>query len=174
VKQGWLRQHKLTWIVAIKIFAINLYHHSHFLLYFTTFFTLAIFEQGHTILYSAVCPVGVTTYWCQFSWKLIYNCQFSLYLNQIWYQNVPYIPFNACQIWRKSDYAIAFWGSFLQVCEKKKKKNEENEWLYEGLYFRNGWCDLLQIWYVFSPNMPAPAQLIWSCLVKRPRSYEHA
>jgi len=29
--------------------------------------------------------------------------------------------------------------------------------LFEGLYFRNGWRDLLQIWYMFSPDMPAPA-----------------
>jgi len=29
--EAGMRQHKLTWIVVIKIFAINLYHHSHFL-----------------------------------------------------------------------------------------------------------------------------------------------
>jgi len=89
-----------------------------------------------------------------------------LHLNQIWYQDVPYIP---CQIWRQFDYTFACYGSFLQVCEKKKKtqKTKENERLFEGLYFRNGWRDLLQIWYVFSPDMPAPAQQIWSCLVKR-------
>ena len=44
---------------------------------------------------------------------------------------------------------------FLQVCEKKRKRNE---CLFEGLYFKNGWRDLLHIWYVYSPDMLAPAQ----------------
>jgi len=55
-----------------------------------------------------------------------------------------------------------------------REKKKENEQLFEGLYFRNGWRNLLQIWYVFSPDMPAPAQQIWSCLVKKTRSYECA
>ena len=29
--EAWKRQHKVTWIVGIKLFVINLYHHSHFL-----------------------------------------------------------------------------------------------------------------------------------------------
>jgi len=40
---------KFTWIVVIKIFAINLYHHRHFLAApfdFTTFFTLVIFNRA--------------------------------------------------------------------------------------------------------------------------------
>jgi len=42
---------------------------------------------------------------------------------------------------------------------KKGRKNpKENEQLFEGLYLRNSWHDLLQIWYVFSPDMPALAQ----------------
>ena len=56
---------------------------------------------------------------------------------------------------------------------EREKKNKENERLFEGLYFRNGWRNLLQIWYVFSPNKPAPAKRIWFCLIKKPRSYEH-
>jgi len=51
--------------------------------------------------------------------------------------------------------------------KKKEKKNKENEQLYEGLYLRNGY-------FVLSPDMPAPAQQIWSYLVKRTRSYERA
>ena len=39
---------------------------------------------------------------------------------------------------------------------KGRRKIRENEWLFEGSYLRNGWQDLLQIQYVFSPNMPAP------------------
>ena len=54
-------------------------------------------------------------------------CQFCLYLNQIWYQDAPYIPFNACQIWRKSKYAFAFYDSFLQV-SKNKKKEKGKKW----------------------------------------------
>ena len=58
---------------------------------------------------------------------------------------------------------FTFQGSFLQVYKKKMKKkkkeqNEENEQLFEDLYFRNDWHNLLQIWYVFSPNMMAPTQ----------------
>ena len=47
--EAGIRQHKLTWIVVNKIFAINLYHHSHFLTTpfdFTTFFTLAHFNMA--------------------------------------------------------------------------------------------------------------------------------
>ena len=43
-----MRQHKFTRIVVIKIFAINLCHHNHFLATlfdFTTFFTLAILNK---------------------------------------------------------------------------------------------------------------------------------
>jgi len=47
----WRRQHKFTWIVIIKIFAINLlYHHSRFLaatLDFTSFFTMAFLGVAH-------------------------------------------------------------------------------------------------------------------------------
>jgi len=64
---------------------------------------------------------------------------------------------------------VLFYDSFFYKCAKEKNDN-----LFEDLYFRNGWCDLLQIWYVFFPNTPAPAQWIWSSLVKRSWSYEHA
>jgi len=43
---------------------------------------------------------------------------------------------------------------------RKTKTTEENEQLFEGSYLRNSWHDLLQIWYVFYPNMPALAQQI--------------
>jgi len=46
---------------------------------------------------------------------------------------------------------------------QKEDKNEENKQLLEGLYFKNGWRDLLQTWYVLSPDMPAPVQQIWFC-----------
>ena len=51
-----------------------------------------------------------------------------MYLNQIWYQDVLYIPFNVYQIWRQSDYVFTFYGSFLQVCEKKKRKKTATFW----------------------------------------------
>ena len=57
-------------------------------------------------------------------------------------------------------YVFTFYSSFLQVCEK----NKQSEQLFKGSYFRNAWPDLLLIWYVFSPNMPASAQQIWSYL----------
>jgi len=47
--EAGMRQHKLTWIVVIKIFSINLYHHSHFLAAsfdFTTFFILVILNRA--------------------------------------------------------------------------------------------------------------------------------
>ena len=53
--EAGMRQHKLTKIVVIKIFAINLYHHSQFLAApfdFTIFFHTGHFEQGHTFFYS--------------------------------------------------------------------------------------------------------------------------
>ena len=51
--EAGMRQHKLTRIVVIKIFAIDLYHHSHFLAApfdFTTFFTLAILNRAAPFL----------------------------------------------------------------------------------------------------------------------------
>ena len=53
--EAGMRQHKLTRIVVIKIFANNLYHHSHFLAApfdFTTFFTLAILNRSECFFYS--------------------------------------------------------------------------------------------------------------------------
>ena len=50
-----MRQHKLTWSIVIKIFAINLYHHCHiFVALFncTTFFTLAILNWAALFFYS--------------------------------------------------------------------------------------------------------------------------
>ena len=47
--EAGMRQHKLTCIFVIKFFAINLYHHNHFLASpfdFTTFFTLAILNRA--------------------------------------------------------------------------------------------------------------------------------
>ena len=63
-----MRQHKLTWMVVIKIFAINLYHHSHFLAApfdFTTFFTLAILNRAALFL-QLVCfwVDGINTFTC--------------------------------------------------------------------------------------------------------------
>ena len=42
-------------------------------------------------------------------------------------------------------HARILW-QFLQVCKKKKK--------VVSLYFRNGWGDFPQIWYVVSPVSP--------------------
>ena len=50
-----MRQHKLTRIIVIKIFAINLHHHSHFLadpFNFPTFSTLAILNGAAPFSYS--------------------------------------------------------------------------------------------------------------------------
>ena len=59
-------------------------------------------------------------------------------------------------------------------CAKEKEKqenkeNKENEQLFKGSYLRNGWCDILQVWYVYvvSSDMRTPAQQIWSCSDKR-------
>jgi len=51
--EAGMRQHKLTCIVDNKIFAIYLYHHSHFLtapFVFTTFFVLAILNKATPFL----------------------------------------------------------------------------------------------------------------------------
>jgi len=53
--EAGMRQHKLTCIVVTKIFAINLYHHSHFSaapFNFTTFFHTGHFKQGRTFFCS--------------------------------------------------------------------------------------------------------------------------
>jgi len=48
-------------------------------------------------------------------------------------------PFNVCQ-WRKSNYVFAFYGSFLQVCEKKKRKKERTKKMSDFLkVYISGW-----------------------------------
>ena len=80
--------------------------------------------------------------------------------------NLKEIRLRVCILWQ---FFASVWK---EEKEKRILKNEENERLFEGLYFKNGWRNLLQMWCVFSPDMPALSQRIWSCLVKRPRSYE--
>ena len=113
-----------------------------------------------TCQYSASYDEQFTlTYWfyfcccCEKSFKL---GQFYLHLNQIYYHDVPYIPFNVCQIWLQSNYALAFYGSFFYKSVKRKEKTPNKmSNFFEGS--RNGWRDLLQIWYMISPDMLAPA-----------------
>jgi len=57
-------------------------------------------------------------------------------------------------------FIAVFYKYVKKEAKEGKKKNEENERLFEGLYFRNGWHDLFQIWYVFSSHMPVSAQQI--------------
>ena len=59
------------------------------------------------------------------------------------------------------------WQFFASVRKEEEKEKKMSNFLKAYI---SG--DLLQIWYVFSPDMPAPAQQIWSCFVKRPQSYE--
>ena len=67
---------------------------------------------------------------------------------------------------------VCFMAVFCKCAKRRerKRKNQENEQLFET--YISGMADA-QIWYMFFPNMPAPAQQIWSCLVKKPRRYEH-
>jgi len=50
---------------------------------------------------------------------------------------------------------LRFMAFFASV---RKEEKERKLATFEGLYFRDGWHDLLQIWYVSSPDMLAPAQ----------------
>ena len=67
------------------------------------------------------------------------------------------IPFNACQIWRQADYVFIFYGSILQVCEKKKNKRKKMKkmsnflkthisGMASAIYFRPGMRSLLICW----------------------------
>ena len=60
-------------------------------------------------------------------------------------------------------FSRQFFANVQKKEEKEKEENEENEWFFEGSYFSNDWRDLLQIWYVVSPDMPVHVQQIWSC-----------
>ena len=44
-----------------------------------------------------------------------------VFKTQILYQHAPCMPSHVCQILRQSEYALKFYGSFLQVCKKKEK-----------------------------------------------------
>ena len=81
-----------------------------------------------------------------------------MYLNQIWYQDVPHIPFTHAKFEGNLIMHLHFMAVFCKRAKKEEKKPKKI--LFEGLYFKNGWHDLLQIWYVFSPNLSAPAQQI--------------
>ena len=75
-----LRQHKLTWIVVIKIFAINLYHHSHFLAapFISQLFSRWPFLNRATPLFTAsmflsgniLASLGIST---KFTWIVVVN-----------------------------------------------------------------------------------------------------
>ena len=68
----------------------------------------------------------------------------------------------------------------MQVCKNTKKtwkkKKKQRKWvtLKAHIYLKNGWYNLLQIWYVFFLDMykHLHMQQIWSCSDKRSRSYE--
>jgi len=66
--------------------------------------------------------LDVKKYYCYFLWKWFITLQFCLYLKQIWYQDAPYIHFNVCQIWRQSDYLLAFITDFCKCANRRKKK----------------------------------------------------
>jgi len=68
----------------------------------------------------AVNPVGVTTYWCYFLRKIVYNLLW--YYNQIWYQVAALSQLSVYQISRQSDNAFTPLRKEGKKEEKKTKK----------------------------------------------------
>jgi len=64
-----------------------------------------------------------------------------------------------CQVSAWYEYTFASYGRKYKVCEKmKKKKNEE---IIACSYHGIGWHNLLQIWYIDLPSWGASLQQVW-------------
>ena len=78
---------KFTWIVAIKIFAINLYYHSHFLAtpFISQLFHTGHFEQGHTFFYSQAVFEWISHLFVNYiTWIVFLCCRKKKACKQMW------------------------------------------------------------------------------------------
>ena len=77
------------------------------------------------------------------------------------------------QILAGSEYALASYSLFFDLCEKtkKKKKTKNKNWNFGLSYLGNAWHDLLQFWNPASPYRRAVPQQIWWSSGKRLRIY---
>ena len=55
---------------------------------------------------------------------------------------MPHIPFNVCQIWRQSKYALTLYGSILQVCKRSNFLKAYISEMGGVIYFRSGMSSL--------------------------------
>ena len=66
-----------------------------------------------------------------------------MYSNQTWYQDVPLHHHSVDQI---SDNPFPLYDNFHTSI--KRRKNEETKPIFETLYLKNAWRDLVEIWNV--------------------------
>jgi len=78
----------------------------------------------------AVNPVGLTTYWCYFSWIIVYNLV-TIYsiTTKIWYLVAPLSRLSVYQISRPSDNSFVFYSNF-HTFMKRRKKNSAKFWRF--------------------------------------------
>jgi len=91
----------------------------------------------------AVYPVGVTIYWCYFSWIFIYNFV-TIYgiATKFGIRSALIPPFNI-QISKQSDNAFVFYDNFYTLTKRRKKTKKLSQFSKV-----HAWRDLVEIWNV--------------------------
>jgi len=120
----------------------------------------------------------MTTYWCYFSW-MIANNFVSVYciLTKLGTKMRPYTTFMCTKFQGNQTIHFRFMVTFIwrqKEGKKNKKKNEETKPVFESLYLRNAWRDLVEIWNARYWQWRASAQQRSSGFVKAARSYIYA
>ena len=80
--------------------------------------------------------------------SLTFLCEKSSHSNQNWYRDVFHWALYVYQVSAWSEYVFAFYSK----CAKRRrraKKIKKLKWNFAHSYLGIGWCNLLQIWYVF-------------------------
>jgi len=125
-----------------------------------------------------VHPVGVTTYWCYFSW-IIVNIFTSVYhiLTKLGTKMHPYTTFLCTKFQVNQITCFHFMVTLTPLWKKhvykkkKEEKNEETKPICESSYLINAWCNLVEIWNVGYWQWKVSPQQKLSGFVQAAQSY---
>ena len=122
-----------------------------------------------------VYPVGVTTYWCYFSWIITNNfANFYCILSKRGTKMHHYITYLCTEFQGNRIICFHFMATFtpLQKEKEKKKENKNNtKPIFERSYLGNAWRDLVEFWNVGYWRWRASPQQKLSGFVQVARSY---
>jgi len=120
-----------------------------------------------------VYPVGMTTYWCYFSWikanifVIVYRIPTKLGIKTRPCTTFLCIKFQGNQI-------TCFHFMVTLTPLRKEKKNEKTKPIFASSYLGNAWRDLVGIWNVGYWRWRASPQLKLSGFIESVRSYAYA